>query len=111
MTQKKDKRGGKRLGAGRPPKYHKCLCTKQISVPEFAIEYIDALIRLQIEWAEHDKDPSVCILNEIEEKHRNDLVELLSELIKYEKERQEKLQKSEKNHKLDKFLKPLFENL
>ena len=85
------------------------LCTKQISVPEFAIDYIDALIRLQIEWVEHDKDPSVCVLNEVEEKHRNDLVELLSELIKYEKERQEKLQKSEKNHKLDKYIIPLFE--
>lgn len=110
MAGVKGRSGGKRPGAGRPPRYNDCP-TKVMRVPTYLAGHIRTLLDLAEEWTNCAEDPKLCVLGESDEKKRKELVEFLSSLIEYEKHRQEKLQKTEENHKIDKYIIPLFEDL
>ena len=108
MTGEKKKRGGARPGAGRPSKYKDCP-TKVMRVPTYMAAYIRSLLDLADEWTNYTEVPKLCVLEEADEKKRKELVGLMSNLIDYENLRRQKLRESAENHKLDKYLIPLFE--
>ena len=109
MAGVKGRSGGKRPGAGRPPKYNDCP-TKVMRVPTYLAGHIRSLLDLAEEFTNYyAEDPKLCVLAEADEKKRKELVDLMSNLIAYENNRQEKLQEYEENHKLDKYMIPLFE--
>ena len=108
MAGVKGRSGGKRPGAGRPPKYNDCP-TKVMRVPKNMAGHIRTLLDLAEEWCNYAEEPKLCVLAAADEKKRKELVDLMSNLIAYENNRQEKLQEYEENHKLDKYMIPLFE--
>ena len=108
MAGKKGRSGGKRPGAGRPPKYNDCP-TKVMRVPTYLAGHIRSLLDLADEFCNYAEDPKLCVLAEADEKKRKELVDLMSNLISYEQLRQRKLHESAENHKLDKYMIPLFE--
>ena len=108
MTGEKKKRGGARPGAGRPRKYNDCP-TKVMRVPTYLAGHIRSLLNLADEFCNYAEDPKLCVLAEADEKRRKELVDLMSNLIDYENQRRQKLRESAENHKLDKYLIPLFE--
>lgn len=108
MAGKKGRSGGKRPGAGRPPKYNDCP-TKVMRVPKNMAGHIRSLLDLADEWTNYAEDPKLCVLADAAEEKRKELVDLMANLIVFEHIRQRKLQEYEENHKLDKYLIPLFE--
>lgn len=108
MAGVKGRSGGKRPGAGRPPKYNNCP-TKVMRVPTYMAGHIRSLLDLADDWVNYAKNPKVCMLDEADEKKRKELVDLMSSMIDYENQRQRELRESAENHKLDKYLIPLFE--
>lgn len=110
MAGKKGRSGGKRPGAGRPPRYNDCQ-TKVMRVPKFMAGHIRSLLDLADDWCNYAEDPKLYMLGEADEKKRKELVNFLSNLIDYEHNRQIKLREVEDSHKLDKFLLPLFKDL
>lgn len=108
MAGKKGRSGGKRPGAGRPPKYNDCP-TKVMRVPTYMAGHIRSLLDLADDWVNYAKKPKVCMLDEADEKKRKELVDLMSSMIDYENQRQRELRESAENHKLDKYMIPLFE--
>lgn len=107
MAGKKGRSGGKRPGAGRPPKYNDCP-TKVMRVPKNMAGHIRSLLDLADEFCNYAEDPKLCVLAEADEKKRKELVDLMANLIVFEHIRQRKLQEYKENHKLDKYLIPLF---
>lgn len=109
MAGVKGKSGGKRPGAGRPPKYNDCP-TKVMRVPTYLAGHIRSLLDLAEEFTNYyAEDPKLCMLDEADEKKRKELVDLMSSMIDYENQRQRELRESAENHKLDKYMIPLFE--
>lgn len=108
MAGVKGKSGGKRPGAGRPPKYNDCP-TKVMRVPTYLAGHIRSLLDLADEFCNYAEDPKLCVLAEADEKKRKELVDLMSSMIDYENQRQRELRESAENHKLDKYMIPLFE--
>lgn len=108
MAGVKGRSGGKRPGAGRPPKYNDCP-TKVMRVPTYMAGHIRSLLDLADDWVNYAKNPKVCMLDEADEKKRKELVDLMSSMIDYENQRQRELRESAENHKLDKYMIPLFE--
>ena len=108
MAGVKGRSGGKRPGAGRPPKYNDCP-TKVMRVPTYMAGHIRSLLDLADDWVNYAKNPKLCVLDEADEKKRKELMDLMSNLIDYENLRRQKLRESAENHKLDKYLIPLFE--
>ncbi|WP_317347487.1 hypothetical protein [Blautia argi] len=108
MAGVKGRSGGKRPGAGRPPKYNDCP-TKVMRVPTYMAGHIRSLLDLADDWVNYAKKPKVCMLDEADEKKRKELVDLMSSMIDYENQRQRELRESAENHKLDKYMIPLFE--
>lgn len=108
MAGKKGRSGGKRPGAGRPPKYNDCP-TKVMRVPTYLAGHIRSLLDLADEFCNYAEDPKLCVLAEADEKKRKELVDLMSSMIDYENQRQRELRESAENHKLDKYMIPLFE--
>ena len=108
MAGGKGRSGGKRPGAGRPPKYNDCP-TKVMRVPTYMAGHIRSLLDLADDWVNYAKKPKVCMLDEADEKKRKELVDLMSSMIDYENQRQRELRESAENHKLDKYMIPLFE--
>lgn len=108
MAGVKGRSGGKRPGAGRPPKYNDCP-TKVMRVPTYLAGHIRSLLDLADEFCNYAEDPKLCVLAEADEKKRKELVDLMSSMIDYENQRQRELRESAENHKLDKYMIPLFE--
>lgn len=108
MAGVKGRSGGKRPGAGRPPKYND-YPTKVMRVPTYMAGHIRSLLDLADDWVNYAKKTKLCVLDEADEKKRKELVDLMANLIVFEHIRQRKLQEYEENHKLDKYLIPLFE--
>lgn len=109
MAGVKGRSGGKRPGAGRPPKYNDCP-TKVMRVPTYLAGHIRSLLDLAEEFTNYyAEDPKLCMLDEADEKKRKELVDLMSSMIDYENQRQRELRESAENHKLDKYMIPLFE--
>jgi hypothetical protein len=67
MAGKKGRSGGKRPGAGRPPKYNDCP-TKVMRVPKNMAGHIRSLLDLADEFCNYAEDPKLCVLAEADEK-------------------------------------------